>query len=204
MLSEAEAKAALAGFGVPVPAHRVAAGPQEAAARATELRGPLAVKGLGLAHKSEHGAVRLGLSAAQVALAAQEIGTAQILVEEMAQGGVAELLLGVTRDPAHGYVLTLGAGGVLTEILRDTVSLLVPAPREAVDAALDRLRCAPLLAGYRGKPAADRAAILDAVAALQAYVIARAGTLGEVEINPLICTPHGAVAVDALIREADA
>ncbi|MEJ6477677.1 MAG: acetate--CoA ligase family protein, partial [Octadecabacter sp.] len=163
---------------------------------------PFAVKGIGLAHKSEHGAVRLDIGQDDVALIAADIGTDAVLIEEMATGGVAELLVGVICDPAHGFVLTLGAGGVLTEVLRDTVSLLVPADSAAITNALNRLRCAPLLHGYRGKPAADISAIVNAVLAVQSYVVANADTLSEVEINPLICTPVSAVAVDALIRKA--
>lgn len=200
-LTEAEAKAALAVHGLRIP--RQAIVEAEAAESATVgLKGPFAVKGVGLAHKSDHGAVRLGIDAADVGRVAREIGTPQVLIEEMVSDGVAELLIGVTRDPAHGFVLTLGAGGVLTEVLRDTVSLLVPSGRDAVRAALMRLRYAPVLQGFRGKPAADLEAICDAVDAVQNYVVANADTVGEVEINPLICLPDGAVAVDALIRRA--
>ena len=169
---------------------------------AAGLNGLLALKGVGLAHKSDHGAVRLGLAAADVARVAAEIGTDGFLIEEMAGAGVVELLIGVTRDPAHGFVLTIGAGGVLTEILADTVSLLVPSGSVQVEQALRRLKCAPLLGGYRGKPAAGMGAILAVVRAVQDYVIANAATVDEVEINPLICTPEGAMAVDALIRKA--
>ena len=200
-LSEAEAKAALAAHGLVVPAS-VVADLAKAGAAAQTLSAPLAVKGLGLAHKSEHEAVRLGLAPDEVQAVARAIGTPQVLIEEMVTDGVAELLIGVTRDPAHGFVLTLGAGGVLTEILRDTVSLLVPARPEAIRAALNQLNCAPLLRGYRGRPAAGMDAILAAVAAVQAYVLANAETVSEVEINPLICAPGRAVAVDALIRKA--
>ncbi|WP_170335853.1 acetate--CoA ligase family protein [Ruegeria arenilitoris] len=201
ILTEAEAKDALAEFGMPVP-KRVVACPQDAGQAVHGLNGPFAVKGVGLAHKSEHGAVRLGIEAEEIDATALDIGTPEILIEEMATGGVAELLVGVTRDPAHGYVLTLGAGGILTEILRDTVSLLIPASREAVRTALGQLACAPLLAGYRGKSAANIVATLDAVEAVQSYVIANATTVDEVEVNPLICSADGAVAVDALIRKA--
>ncbi len=200
-LTEAEAKAALAAHGLRIPRHAIVEAEAASSAMAG-LDGPFAVKGLGLAHKSEHGAVRLGVGAADVGKVARAIGTPEVLIEEMVSGGVAELLIGVTRDSAHGFVLTLGAGGVLTEVLRDAVSLLVPSDRNAVRAALMRLRCAPLLTGYRGKPAADLDAICDAVDAVQDYVIANADTVGEVEINPLICLPDGAVAVDALIRKA--
>ncbi len=201
LLTEAEAKDALAAFGLQVP-KRVVTRADRLATSVDELAGPFAVKGVGLAHKSEQGAVRLGVPRSDLTETAAQIGTPEVLIEEMATGGVAELLIGVTRDPAHGFVLTLGAGGVLTEIMRDTVSALVPSSRKAIRDALGKLACAPLLAGYRGKPAADMDAILDAVEAIQAYVIANASCVSEVEINPLICTPDAAVAVDALIRKA--
>jgi acetyl-CoA synthetase len=121
------------------------------------------------------------------------------LVEEMVQGSVAELLVGVTRDPAHGFMLTLGAGGVLTELWQDTVSLLLPVTQEDIAAALSHLRIYPLLTGYRGKPAADLETVCSAVLAVQDCVIAQADRIGEVEINPLICTPTAAVAADALM-----
>lgn len=201
VLTEAEAKAALAEYGLPVPRNMVVSA-TDLAQICAGLKPPFAVKGIGLAHKSEHGAIRLGVQAADLVKAAQAVGTEKVLVEEMADGAVAELLIGVTRDPAHGFVLTIGAGGVLTEVLRDTVSLLVPSSKDQTKAALNRLKCAPLLQGYRGKPAADLDAILAAVDAVQAYVLANANSLAEVEINPLICTANGAVAVDALIRKA--
>lgn len=200
VLSEAKAKAALATFGLRVPASCSAEGAAGIARAARDLTGPLVLKGLGLAHKSEHGAVRLDLRAEQIEAAAGQIATSAFLVEEMITDPLAELLIGVSHDPAHGFVLTLAAGGVLTEILRDSASLLVPSGRDQVCDALTSLRCAPLLQGYRGKPAADIEAVLDAVDAVQAYVIANADHLAEVEINPLICRQGDAVAVDALIR----
>ena len=147
--------------------------------------------------------MRLNLGAADIAEAVATIPGDHFLIEEMVQGGVAELLIGITRDPAHGFVLTLAAGGILTELLADSTSLLVPADRDAVRSALARLKIHRLLAGYRGKPAADIDAILDAVDALQAYALANAATLEEVEVNPLICTPGTAIAADALIRKAE-
>lgn len=200
-LSETEAKAALAAYGLAVPRSRTVPADQVAQA-ASDLHAPFAVKGVGLAHKTEAGAVHLGIPHDALAQTAARIGTQDILIEEMVTGGVAEVLIGVTRDAAHGFVLTLGAGGVLTELLRDTASLLVPAQEDDIRAALDTLAIAPLLRGYRGKPAADMDAIVTAVAAVQAYVLAHAHVLSEVEINPLICTPTRAVAVDALIIPA--
>ena len=127
----------------------------------------------------------------------------RFLVEEMVTGTVAELLIGVVKDPAHGFVLTVAAGGTMTELLQDSASLLLPVSEAQVNAALESLKIAPLLAGYRGKPGADRAAILRAVQAVQAYVLAEATGLEEIEINPLLCTPNDAVAADALMRRKD-
>jgi acyl-CoA synthetase (NDP forming) len=200
-LSEAEAKQALAAFGLCVPASRPADSPQEAA-RAAEMIGfPVVLKGQGVAHKSEAGLVALNLTdAASVANAAARMDSSDFLIEAMINGGLVELLVGVLRDPAHGFVLTLAAGGVLTEVMADSQSLLLPLQETDVLDALKRLRIAPLLAGYRGKPGVDLVAIAQAVMAVQAYVIANAARLDEIEINPLICGETFAIAADALIR----
>ena len=198
LLDEVAAKARLARGGVHVPRHVVVDGDGPVALNG--MAGPFAVKGLGLAHKSDSGAVRLGVAAGDVGEVAADIGTARVLVEQMVRGGTVELLVGVVRDPAHGFVLTLGAGGVMTEILRDCVSLLVPSPPDLVLEALQRLRCWPMIDGYRGREPVDLDALLDAVEAVQNLVAAEAHRLQELEINPLICGPGGAVAADALIR----
>lgn len=199
LLDERQAKQALAAYGVPVPLALEVT--RDGAWDASDLSAPFAVKGMGLAHKSEAGAVRLGISQAALKDAVSAMPTSSVLIEEMITGGVVELLIGVTRDPAHGFVLTIGAGGVLTEILRDTGSLLVPSSRARIRDVLHGLRIAPILAGYRGKPAVNIEAVLDAIMAVQKYVMDHADTLEEVEINPLIATPERAVAADALIRK---
>lgn len=199
-LTEAEAKAALAEQGVLVPGSGRATGAAEAAQLAESIGFPVVLKGEGVAHKTEAGAVVLNLAdAGAVEAAATRMQASSFLVEQMVTGGVAELLVGVVRDPAHGFVLTLGAGGTLTEILRDTVSMLVPTPRDDIREALNKLKISPLLAGYRGAPPANVEAVLDAVMAVQGYVTAQAARLEEIEINPLICTPSAAIAADALI-----
>lgn len=199
-LTEADAKSALADFGVPVPLRAIASTPQEAGMLAASLSAPLVLKGTGFAHKTEAGAVRLGLAPEDIAVTAAEMGGDGFLVEEMVDGAIAELLVGVLRDPAHGFVLTLGAGGVMTELLKDTVSLLLPVSEAQVETAFGQLRCAPILAGYRGKPGVDMEALVQTVMGVQAYVLANADQVSEVEINPVICTADRAVAVDALIR----
>src|SRR5690606_6520896 len=161
---------------------------------------PVVLKGEGFAHKTEAGAVAINLrSAEDVQEAATRINAASYLVEEMVTGAVAELIIGITRDRPHGWMLTLGAGGVLTELLRDSVSLLLPVSAEEVEGALHRLRIWPLLEGWRGGQGANIGSIIAAVMALQSYVRATSGLI-EAEINPLICRTGDAVAVDALIR----
>ena len=194
LVSEAEAKAELAAYGMDVP-KGVTSGQD-----IQNLTAPLAVKSLGLAHKTDAGGVRLGIHHADVPAVIASMPGETFLVEEMVEGSIAELLLAVRHDAAHGFVLTLGAGGVMTEILKDTVSLLLPASRQNVRKALESLKIWPLLDGFRGSPKASVEAILDATDALQRFATSQAHVLDEIEINPLICTTHRAVAVDALLR----
>ena len=204
LVPEGEAKAWLARFGLRVPRSKPARSVVAARAVAADIGYPVVLKGEGIAHKTEEGAVRLNLTCGQdVSDAAVAMPTDRFLVEEMVTGAVAELLVGVVKDPAHGFVLTLAAGGTLTEIMQDSASVLLPASDAALNTALDSLRIAPLLSGYRGAPPADRAAILRAIRAVEAYVVAEAEGLEEIEINPLLCTPSDAVAADALIRRKD-
>jgi acetate---CoA ligase (ADP-forming) len=196
---EADSKALLSAAGLRIPKAVQAA---DLAALAPLLAGivvPFALKGLGFAHKTEAGAVRLGLTslAGQAAMA----GATGYLAEEMVAGAVAELLVGLRRDPVYGATLTLGFGGVMTELLADTVTLVLPVTSREVEAALRRLRLWPLLDGFRGKPAGDVRAVVAAVLALQSLMQNRP-ELEEIEINPLMVLPKGAVAVDALIWEA--
>lgn len=199
-LSEADAKANLAAHGLLIPRSASATSPAQAAEVAARIGGLVALKGVGVAHKSDVGAVRVNLTADQIEEAAQQMPANEFLVEEMVSGPAIELLVGVVRDPAHGFVLALGAGGTLTEILADATHLLLPCTAEEIDQALTRLRIYPLLQGYRGAPPADMTAIASAVLAVQDYVSANAQDIFEVEVNPLMCTPTQAVAADALIR----
>jgi acetyl-CoA synthetase len=112
------------------------------------------------------------------------------------------MLVGVIVDPQFGQVLVVGAGGVLTELLSDSVSLLPPWTRESIAAALSRLASAKLLAGYRGKPPGDAAALVDCILGVARYAAANIASVIEIDVNPVIVRPagFGAVAVDALIR----
>jgi hypothetical protein len=115
---------------------------------------------------------------------------------------VAEILVGVIIDAHFGLTLVLGAGGILTELLTDSVTLLPPYTHETVLKGLQRLRVYRLLGGYRGKPAGDVPALLDAILAVARYAEDQLAVLVELDVNPIIVRPvgSGAVAVDALIR----
>ncbi|CUI01412.1 acetate--CoA ligase family protein [Leisingera aquaemixtae] len=201
LVPEADAKWQLASYGLRVPRSKRAASATNARAVAVDVGFPVVLKGEGVAHKTEAGAVVLNLNSGQeVSDAAFSMPASRFLVEEMVTGAVAELLIGVVKDPAHGFVMTLAAGGTLTELMEDSASFLLPASDADIEAALQSLRIAKLLDGYRGAPAADREAILRAVRAVEAYVMENALGLEEIEINPLLCTPADAVAADALMR----
>lgn len=199
LLSEAEAKALLAAAGIAVPRAVSGASLGDLAEGAARLTPPLALKGLGFGHKTEAGAVRLGLTTLEGQ--GEMPGATGYLVEEMVTGVVAEILLGLRRDPVYGATLTLGMGGVTAELLADTVTLILPANAADLDAALRRLRLWPLLDGYRGRAKADTGALI-AMALQLADLMLSDDSIEEIEINPVLLRETGAVAVDALIRRA--
>ncbi len=199
---EAAAKALLAAAGLPVPEGKRAGSVEEALAAAEALGLPVALKALGVPHKSETGAVRLNLKSAEevrsAAAALMPLG-AGLYVERMIAGGVAELIVGVTSDPLFGPVMTLGSGGVLVELLKDSATLLLPASSEDVEAALRGLKLFPLLDGYRGRPKADLDAAVAAVLGIAAFAMDNGAMLEELDVNPLIVCEKGAWAADALM-----
>jgi acetyl-CoA synthetase len=205
-LSEADGKAALEQFGVAVPRSKRVP-PSQAAACAESLGFPVVIKALGghLEHKTEVGGVVLNVrNAADAEAASRRLSALSdtLLVEEMIADGVAEILVGLIVDPQFGQVLVLGSGGVLTELLADSVTLLPPFTQASVESALASLRLGKLLHGYRGKPAGDLPALIDTVLNVTRYAAAHVDTLCEIDVNPIIVRPagKGAVAVDALIR----
>lgn len=210
-LNEAEAKVRLAAAGLPVPPGRRVETAEEAVAAALGLGFPVALKALGLDHKSEHNALRLDLREAGAvrleAQALQRLGNG-MLVERMVEAPVAELIVGIARDPVFGPVMAVGSGGVLVELFRDTATLLLPAGREEIEAALCGLKLFPLLGGYRGRPKADIAAAVEAIAGIAAFAAENADRLEELDVNPLIVSEEGRGAwiADALmvVREGKA
>ncbi|RKK05878.1 CoA-binding protein [Pseudoroseomonas wenyumeiae] len=210
-LNEAESKAIFARFGVPVTREHVAADAQGAAAAARELGDEVVLKVLSraIAHKSDIGGVRVGLRADEVPDACvtmqqrlKDAGAPALegfLVQERIRGGV-EMILGFHRDPQLGPVILLGSGGVAAELFQDTTLRLLPIARTDAEAMVEELKAARLLRGYRGAPAADVPALVDAVMAFAAMAGAAGDRLLEAEINPLFVLPQGqgARAVDGL------
>jgi len=191
-------------YGIPAVRAEAAASRDAALAAASAIGYPVVIKTdePGIAHKSDVGGVRLGLAGPAEAGAAYDDLAARlgprVVVCETAPPGT-ELALGIVTDPALGPLLVVGAGGVLVEILAERAVLLVPVTRSAALAALARLRIAPVLAGSRGLPAADLGAIAYAITGLSRLACDLGDALEALDINPLICTPTGAVAVDALL-----
>ena len=110
----------------------------------------------------------------------------------------------MSRDPAFGLTLLIGAGGTLVELVDDTASLLLPAAEEDIRDALGSLKVAKLIGSYRGGAAGDLDAAVAAIRRIADYAVTMNDRLYELDVNPLIVMPHGAVAADALIRQSDA
>jgi succinyl-CoA synthetase beta subunit len=210
-LEEAEGLALLGDWGVPVAAAEVANSLEEALAAAERVGWPVVLKTAapGIAHKSDVGGVVLGLEEPDRLAAAYEqlagrLGP-RVLVTTMAGPGV-ELALGVVHDPQFGPLVMVAAGGVLVEVLRDRRFALPPVDHPRALAMLDRLAVRPLLDGVRGAPAADLDAVADAIVCLSDLALDLGPSLAALDVNPLIASPSGCVAVDALVltREASA
>lgn len=203
-LSEYEAKQLLKAYGLAVPKGLVC-GTEDAAGAARRLGFPVTLKvsSLAIAHKTEAGGVALNLtSEAEVDAAARCMArlAPDVLVERMVTGAVAELILGLKSDPQFGLCLVIGAGGILTELLMDSATLLLPTSRAEILRALQSLKVWKLVEGFRGK-SGDIDGIVAAIEAVARFAAAKRGLVEELDVNPLLVLPpgQGAVAVDALI-----
>jgi acetate---CoA ligase (ADP-forming) len=188
--------------GLPFPRARRVASPAEAVRAAADIGFPVVVKALGLVHKSDAGGVVLDVHDAErlAAVAADLLGRLAcpgLAVEAMApvDRGV-ELIVGARWDPAFGPVVLVGLGGIHAEILRDTALALAPVDAEAALTLLRSLRGAPLLLGARGRPPVDLGAVARFVAVFS-DLAARHPEVAEMEVNPLLALPDGAIGLDA-------
>ncbi|MFT4181773.1 MAG: acetate--CoA ligase family protein [Rhizobium sp.] len=205
-LNEAAAKAELSAAGLAVPLGATASTPDEAAEQAERIGFPVALKALGVEHKSEAGAVALNLSDRQaVRSAAQAMADVArgYLVEWMIDRPVCELIVGAVRDPVLGLALTVGAGGILVELLEDAVILPLPATSAEIFDAISRLKVKKLIEGYRGGAKGSVDLVVEAILSTAEYVVKNAARIEELDINPLMVLSgdRGVVAADALIRK---
>jgi len=207
---ERETLAFLGRHGVPVIPARLATGAKEAQAVAAEIGGPVAFKiaSPDIAHKTEAGGVMLGVDPANAGATYKAIVASAraydakaridgVLIAPMRSGGV-ELIVGVSNDPEWGLAITVGAGGVLTEVLGDSHTRLLPVDeKEARDMVLS-LKSAKLLQGFRGSPPADLDALSRAIVAVGDAAAALGLDLAALEVNPLRVLGNEIEALDAL------
>ena len=214
VLTDNSAKALLAGYGVPRPPEALATSADQAVAAAARIGGAVALKvqSPDITHKTEAGAVALGIAGdatvreayrkvlANAKAAHPNAAIEGVLIQQMAPPGV-EIILGITRDPVFGPMLMVGLGGIHVEVLRDVAFSPVPIGPDDALALLGELKGAALLDGVRGAPHADRAALAELIAALSRFAADHANQIEEIDLNPVIVHPkgQGLTVVDALI-----
>ena len=212
MLTEREAKAVLAAYGVPVVGERLVTDAEAAVAAAEALGYPvvLKVESPDLPHKTEAGVIRLDLRDAEAvreAFATVMANAARVtppprisgvLVQPMVPAGL-ELVIGARRDPLFGPMVVVGLGGILVELLRDTATALAPVQEDEARAMLRRLKGYRLLQGFRGLPPVDQDRLVEIIRRVSELAADQRERIAEIDVNPLICAGDRQVAVDALI-----
>ncbi|TMK47620.1 MAG: GNAT family N-acetyltransferase [Actinobacteria bacterium] len=201
-------------YGLPVARSARVTTPEEAGAAAAGLGTTVALKALGpdIVHKTDVGAVRLGLEGPDEVIAAAKEMARRIyeagltlegfLVQEMVSGGV-EMLVGVAQDPLFGPVVACSAGGTAAELLRDISVRIAPITDLDASDMVRSLKTFPLLDGYRGAPKADVGALEEVIHRVSTMVEAHP-SIAEMDCNPVMVLPHGAVIVDARVRVQEA
>jgi hypothetical protein len=202
-LLEAVALDLLGDYGIATPARGLAETLEVAIATADRIGYPVALKTAeGHAHKTERRGVALGLGsrdalARSYAELSRRLGP-RVLVQAMAEPGV-EIAIGAVDDPQFGPFVMVAAGGSMIELIGDTAVALAPFGEEEADRLLCEMRVARLLEGWRGAPPADRRALSKAIARFSRLAADLAGSYAQIDVNPVIAGPGGALAVDALV-----
>jgi acetyl coenzyme A synthetase (ADP forming)-like protein len=204
-LDPIETRDLLRGAGIPVAEMELASDVEEAADAALRLDFPVAVKAVGPLHKSDVGAVKLGLGTLaavrdSVDEMQQRLGSAMsgVVVQKMVPRGF-ELMMGASADDSFGHLIAVGAGGTLVELLADAAFRIHPLTDSDADEMLQQVRISKLLGGIRGAEPANVDAVRDALARVSTLV-SICPEIRELDINPLIALPTGVIAVDARVR----
>jgi acyl-CoA synthetase (NDP forming) len=206
-LTESEAKRVLAAYGVPVVGEKLVKSVEEARAAARAFGYPVVMKAESptILHKTELGVVRLGIADeaalhrayAEIVAAAKGHELRGVLVQPMIPG--MEVIVGARVDPVVGPVVLVGSGGVLVELMQDSVAALAPVSAAQAKSMLARLKGYKLLTGFRGSAPVDIDKLADAVARISEFAADCAGEIEELDVNPIRCGARGIAAVDALI-----
>ena len=211
-LSETDSKRILACYGIAIPKEILARDAEHAALASGQIGGRVAIKIVSpdILHKTEAGAVRLGLSAPEdVRSAAEDVLASAtryapqaridgISVQQMAAPGI-EIVLGVKNDRQFGPLIAAGLGGIMVELLGDTAVRLAPVNDQAAHAMLASLKGHALLTGFRGKPGVDVDALVDTICRLSELAHDLRDVIDQIDVNPVIASTSGVMAADALI-----
>ena len=205
-INEFQSKKVLKEIGLNIPKGFTIKGKNSLLNKFRVLKKPVALKALGICHKTDVSAVSLGIDNETELIDKFKVmkrltSSETFLIEQQVNDVLVELLVGIVRDPQHGYMLTIGEGGILSELRKDTVTSCMPCNKSEIKAALKKLRIWPLLNGYRNKKAVNIAKIVLAIFMLQRYAINHKDRIIELEINPLLVKSDEVFAADALIRE---
>jgi len=213
-LSEFRCKQLLESYGIPVTREGLATSADMAVELSRNVGYPVALKAQSgqILHKTEAEVIRLNLASDEDVRRAYEEVLANarshaphalvegVLVQEMVQGGV-EVIIGVTKDPVFGPAIMFGLGGIFVEALRDVSFRIAPLIRADAEEMIDEIRGRRVLEGMRGKPPADREALVDTLLRVSQFVTDHGDQIDELDINPLVLLPKGAKVVDALITK---
>lgn len=215
LLSEVEAKQALIDAGIPATKTTLATTSEEARRQADEMGYPVVLKVVSpdIAHKSDVGGVKLNLQNADEVAAAFDAIMASakaaqpnaridgVSVQQMAAPGT-EVIVGMTTDPQFGPVMMFGLGGIMVEVLKDVAFRLVPLERKDAEDMIMEIKGRPVLEGVRGQPPANLDALTDLIVRVSQFIEANPD-IRELDLNPVLASPSGAIAVDARIVIAE-
>lgn len=210
-LTELEASTVLAAYGVPFPTTILTTSSKEAQEAVRRISGPVVMKvaSRDILHKSDAGGVIVGVTEETAASSYERIIESVrkahpqstidgVLIQEEKSGGI-EVIIGAIREVQFGHAVMFGFGGVFTEVLNDVAFRIAPITENEAQEMIHETQGAALLRGQRGKPAADIEALCRILVAISRLVEDHP-QISELDLNPVIVRPRGAVAIDAMIR----